>query len=122
MATSQELVGFVKKGLQRRLPRAQIQNALLRAGWPADQVTRGLAGFAEVEFPIPVPRPKAFGSAREAFTYGMLFMTLGLSAYDLGSLVFDLINRTFPDPATRLAFQSTVETSPPSSTISLAVN
>src|SRR5690606_21960791 len=55
--------------------------------------------YADVSFPVPVPKPRPYLSAREAFLYLVLFATLYISAYHLGSLLFDLVNRTFPDPA-----------------------
>ncbi len=99
MAVSQELIDFVKDGLQRGIPRAQLEQALLGAGWNKEQVRGAIGSFAEVEFPIPVPRPRPYLSAREAFMYVVLFTTLYLSAYNLGSLVFEFIDRVFPDPA-----------------------
>ena len=49
MTLSPELVGFVRDGLERKLSREQIADILIRAGWPADQVRRALAGFADVD-------------------------------------------------------------------------
>jgi hypothetical protein len=94
-----ELTGFLKEGLERGLPREQLEEVLLEAGWAPDQVRGALGGFADVEFPIPVPRPKPYLFAREAFVYLVLFSTLYLSAFNLGSLLFQFINRAFPDPA-----------------------
>ena len=99
MALSPELVGFVKEGLDRGLPREQIADILIRAGWPADQVRRALAGFADVESPIPVPRPAVSTRPREAFLYVVMFMALFVSAYALGAVVFGLIDLALPDPA-----------------------
>jgi len=99
MALREDLIGFVKEGLHRGLPRAQLEDALTRAGWPADQVRRAMASFAEIDFPIPVPRPVPQTSSREAFMYVVMFATLVLSAYNLGSLLFNIIDRAFPDPA-----------------------
>ncbi len=98
MAIREELLGFVRDGLARGLNRKQIEDVLLQAGWDAREVKGALAGFAEVDFPLPVPRPKPYLSAREAFVYLVLFSTLYISAYAFGNLVFDLINRAFPDP------------------------
>ena len=39
--------------------------------------------------PVPVPRPRPYLSPREAFLYLLMFATLYLSAWHLGSLVFD---------------------------------
>ena len=97
MALSDALVAFVKEGLQRGLPRAEIADALVRAGWPADQVSRALAAFADLEFPVPVPRPVHNVSARETFLYIVMFATLMISAFNLGDLQFELIEYAFPD-------------------------
>jgi hypothetical protein len=104
MAISSELSGFLKEGLERGLSREKLEEALLEAGWPADQIRGGMAAFADVAFPVPVPRPKPYLSAREAFIYLVLFTTLYVSAFSLGSLLFELISRAFPDPSIDPAF------------------
>lgn len=100
MAINEELYGFMKEGLQRDVPRAQLEEVLLGTGWPRDQVRGALGAFADVTFPIPVPRPQPYVSAREAFVYLVLFSTLYASAFSLGSLLFELVNRAFPDAST----------------------
>ena len=99
MAINEELSGFLKEGLERGLSRKKLEEVLLETGWPPDQVRGGLSAFADVTFPVPVPRPKPYLSAREAFIYLILFTTLYISAFSLGSLLFKLINRAFPDPS-----------------------
>ncbi len=99
MAINEDLIRFVKEALGRGLSRGQTEEVLLRAGWKPDQVKGAMAAFAEVEFPVPVPRPKPYLSAREAFLYLVLFTTLYISAYNLGSLIFQFINLAFPNPA-----------------------
>jgi len=101
-----ELHGFVRAALERSVPRAHIEDALLKAGWRPEQVRRALASYAEVDFPLPVPRPKPYLSAREAFLYLVLFAALFISAYNLGSLAFALLDRWLPDPSSR----ATIET------------
>jgi hypothetical protein len=96
---SDELLSFVRDALARGLPRERTAQALAQAGWEADEIARALAAFADLEFPIPVPRPRPYLSAREAFLYLVLFSTLYLSAFHLGSLVFQLIDHALPDPA-----------------------
>ncbi len=98
-----ELELFAREALVKGLGRERIRNVLLDAGWSADQVRSALSGYAEVEFPVPVPRPRPQLSSREAFLYALLFSSLYLSAYHLGSLLFELINHAFPDPAVRAA-------------------
>jgi uncharacterized protein DUF5671 len=99
MALNESLLRFVRDGLERGLSRDRIADALLRAGWPPDQVTGAMASFADVDFPIPVPRPLTNVSARDAFMYVVMFATLILTSYSLGDLIFELINRAYPDPA-----------------------
>jgi Domain of unknown function (DUF5671) len=94
-----ELSDFVKSALVKGVPRGDVEAVLLKAGWTKDQTRNALAGFAEADFPIPVPRPRPYLDAREAFMYLVMFSTLYVSAYHLGSLLFDIINTTFPDPA-----------------------
>lgn len=96
---TQDLDVFVREALARGAGREAIEKALAAAGWPAAQARSALNGYADVEFPVPVPKPRPYLSAREAFLYLVLFATLYLTAYHLGSLLFDLINRAFPDPA-----------------------
>ncbi len=98
MSTQDELTDFVQASLQQRIPRPQIEEILLRAGWERDQVQRALARFADVEFAVPVPRPRPYLSAREAFLYLVMFATLYSSALALGGMLFAFIERALPDP------------------------
>jgi energy-converting hydrogenase Eha subunit A len=95
----EELEAFVGEALLRGESRDDIEKVLLAAGWTAEQARGALAAYADVAFSIPVPKPRASLSAREAFLYLTLFGTLYISACHLGSLVFDLVDRAFPDPA-----------------------
>lgn len=96
---SDELTEFVRDALAQGAPRQRIATALTQAGWPREKVDRALAHFAEVDFPVPVPRPQPYLSAREAFLYLLLFTTLFIAAFNLGSILFELIEKAFPDPA-----------------------
>ncbi|WP_101927303.1 DUF5671 domain-containing protein [Luteimonas rhizosphaerae] len=97
-AGTQELDTFVREALQRGASRDEVATVLAGAGWPDEQVRSALAVYADVPFVVPVPRPRPYLSAREAFLYLVLFATLYVSAWQLGSLLFDLINHAFPDP------------------------
>ena len=96
---TQDLELFVREALSRGQPREAIEAALASAGWPREQALSALNNYALVDFPVPVPKPRPYLSAREAFLYLVLFVTLYVAAWHLGSLLFDLINRAFPDPA-----------------------
>lgn len=95
------LVDFVKNALALGQSRARISEVLKQAGWPADQIEDALGAFAEVDFPAPVPRPKAYGSAREAFLLIVYFSLLGMVATQVGGLAFAWIDRFFADDLTR---------------------
>ena len=92
-----ELQQFVKEALEKRISRNQIQETLLLANWQAEEVKNALDLYADIDFPIAVPRRKPYLSAREAFLYLVLFLTLYVSAFSTGSLLFDFINRFLPD-------------------------
>jgi hypothetical protein len=94
----QGLETFVKEALFHST-REEIEKLLIEAGWSSEQVISALNAFADVKFPIPVPKPRPSLSAREAFLYLVMFSTLYLSAYHLGSLIFNFIDRALPDPA-----------------------
>jgi len=99
--SSQELEQFVRDALALGTSRQRIESVLVEAGWAPEQVSSALAAYAEVDFAVPVPRPRPHLSARDAFVYLVLFTTLYISAYHFGRLLFYLINRAFPDPADR---------------------
>jgi len=94
-----EILRFVRESLARQIPRADIERALDQAGWRTDQVRNALAIFADnIHFPVPVPRPKPYLSAREVFIYLILFSALYATAFSVGALAFNVIDKSFPDP------------------------
>jgi len=97
MASHDELQSFVKEALTHGTPRHAIKDTLLDAGWQEDQVDKALSSYAASEFPIPVPVPRPYLSAREAFMYLVLFTTLYLTTFNLGRLIFQFVNLAFPD-------------------------
>ncbi|MEO1136364.1 MAG: DUF5671 domain-containing protein [Pseudomonadota bacterium] len=89
---------FVADALSKGQSREEIASVLQAAGWPEDQVKDALAGFADIDFPVPVPRPRRFGGAREAFLYIVFFALLGMVALQVGRLSFAFIDHVFADP------------------------
>jgi hypothetical protein len=79
-----KLVVFVESALRAGQSRDAVRNALELAGWSKDQVTDSSAHYADVAFAVPVPRPRAQVSARDAFWCLLMFGTLYLSAFYLG--------------------------------------
>lgn len=90
---------FIREAIGSGIAKPEIESALLEAGWSRDEVRKGLDAFADVDFPIPVPRPKPYLPAREAFLYLILFTFLYLAAWSVGSILFELIHRAYPDAA-----------------------
>ncbi|HST44821.1 MAG TPA: DUF5671 domain-containing protein [Luteimonas sp.] len=98
-SASTDLDRFVRDALTHGQSRQSIADALAQAGWTHGQTSGVLDGYADLAFPVPVPRPRASLSAREAFAYLVLFAALYFSAWHLGSLAFDLVDRAWPDVA-----------------------
>ena len=96
-----ELSRFVREALSKGIARTEIKTALLEAGWSAEQADAALNAYSEIAFAIPVPAPRQYVSAREAYLYLVLFTTLFIAAFGLGSLVFNFIEQAFPDPVRR---------------------
>ena len=94
---TEELEVFARDALLRGLDKESIRKVMLEAGWTPEQARSAMDAYADIPFLVPVPRPRPHLSAREAFLYLLLFTTLYLSCYHLGSLLFDLINRAYPD-------------------------
>lgn len=94
---NRELQAFIKEALERGHGRDEIRRVLLEAGWQDGEVRNGLAGFAELDFPVAVPRPAPYLYAREAFLYLVSFIALYVAAISFGLLVFGLIDYSFPD-------------------------
>ena len=87
---------FVAEGLARGHDKEVLREKLAAAGWPADEVEEALAEYADLEFDVPVPRPKPYVSARDAFQYMVTFTLLYVASWSVGRIAFDVINRWFP--------------------------
>ena len=98
MMTS-DLREFTRMALEKGLERDKIASALSEAGWPEDDIRAALGAFADVAFPLPVPKPRVHFSARDAFIYLLLFSALYASVWHLIALIFKFIDRLMPDRA-----------------------
>ena len=65
--TDTKLESFVEESLRSGVSRNDTEQVLIEAGWSKDEVRSALRAYAEVDFPVPVPRPKSQLSARDAF-------------------------------------------------------
>lgn len=95
--THQTLDLFIRETLNRGESRERIDAALTAAGWTQKEVDAALDAYAPNDLGLAVPKPRAYVSAREAFLYLVLFILLGVVAWNLGSLLFALIDTAIPD-------------------------
>ncbi len=89
---------FVEQALAAGASREETVAALEEAGWSGEQIKAAMAAWSEVSFSIPVPKPRAHLSAKDAFIYLILFGTLYVVAFELGVLLFQFIEIALPDP------------------------
>ena len=96
---NEELSRFVREALSRGASRDEIEEALADASWRQADIDKALGIYVDREFVVPVPRPRPYLGAREAFLYLVLFAALYAAAISFGNVVFVLINRAFSDVA-----------------------
>ncbi len=94
------LLDFTRHALAAGVSRQEIADALRRADWSEAEIGAALSSYAELDFPVPVPRARPYLSAREVFIYLVLFAALYTAAYNTGSLFFRLIEIAFPSQIT----------------------
>ena len=88
---------FVREGLKHGLKKQELEKALRDANWPKEDIESALDYYADIDFPIPVPKRKPYLSAREAFMYLVMFLTLYIFTFSLGTILFQFVNQWFPD-------------------------
>jgi len=105
MRPSDQLSQFVRDALIAGKPRDQIEDALKQAGWAYNEARNAMESWADQDFAPPIPRPRPYLSAKEAFFYGLMFAALAMMAWHLTALSFNLIDRWQPD-STETHFRS----------------
>jgi hypothetical protein len=101
------LIEFAGRALEKGLERDEIAQALQAAGWPKDKVAAALDAYADVDFALPVPKPRPHVSARATFTHLLLFSSLYICIWAFLALTFTFIDRVLPDPFEGTADHST---------------
>lgn len=94
---NQTLDTFIRDALNRGEKCERIAAALTAAGWTGKEIDNALDDYADTDIGLAVPKPRPYVSAREAFLYLVLFILLGVVAWNLGSLLFALIDTAIPD-------------------------
>ncbi len=96
---NEELGRFVREALSRGASRDEIREALADASWRQAEIDKALGAWVDREFVAPIPRPRPYLGAREAFLYLVMFAALYTAAISFGNVMFVLINRAFADIA-----------------------
>ncbi|SEH81355.1 DUF5671 domain-containing protein [Paracoccus alkenifer] len=107
MARSDELNDFVRSGLASGRSGDELAAALGQAGWSGREIAAALAAWLPAAPGLPpVPRPRAYVSAREALVYGLLFLLLGMICWHVTMLGFRVIETLLPEPDQRYYYSS----------------
>lgn len=97
MRTDDLLSTFVRDALMSGKSRAEIRDALTDAGWTEHETASAISAWADTGFTPPVPRPRAYVSARDAFFYALMFTALVMTTWNLTALAFTLYDIWLPD-------------------------
>lgn len=92
---------FIAHARSKGMDHQTIRMLLLSSGWKEKDVVEGLT---EATLDMPVPAPEDRGGAREAFFHLLAFVTLYASVISVLVLLFDYLNRLFPDAAFDYAY------------------
>lgn len=87
---------FVAHARSKGMDHQTIRMLLLSSGWKERDVVEALT---EATLDMPVPAPEDRGGAREAFFHLLAFVTLYASVVSVLVLLFEYLNRHFPDAA-----------------------
>ncbi|WP_198666059.1 DUF5671 domain-containing protein [Tropicimonas sp. IMCC34043] len=105
MRPSDRLAAFVAEALAAGRERDEIAQALTRAGWTGDEIAEALDAWLPAAWPAgdgipqPVPRPRPLLSAGEALLQALILVALAMTAANVLSLGFALIDRALPATA-----------------------
>jgi hypothetical protein len=94
-----DLHHFVRDALQRGLSRERIRELLRGARWRAEEIDAELNAWSDGEPGLPVPRRSVSLSAREAFLHLVMFATLYIFTFNVGAILFALIETWLRDVA-----------------------
>jgi hypothetical protein len=94
------LTSFIEAARAKGGSDAFIYQLLRSRGWSQQDVESAFVQVYEslTGLPVPMQSGRASGSAREAFLYLLLFLTLGIWSQALGHIGFIFVDELFPDP------------------------
>ncbi len=94
---SQFLVDFAKEAFRAGKTRAETHMALREAGWPEEQLNSFWTQYADVAFPVPVPKPRIYVSPRYTALNLFFFLVLLLTIWASDSMIFTFLDYYLPD-------------------------
>ncbi len=97
MAKTDELEDFIKLAVAKGESLSRIESVLLESGWDTERVTASVGRYVEADFPVPVPKPRPFVSARLFFMHFFYFILLYLVTYNAVSILFSALDHYLPD-------------------------
>jgi hypothetical protein len=94
-----ELTRFIEAAKEQALPDSTIVGVLKAGGWAENDIYGALRDYCERATGLSVPvRRGLAGGSRDAFLYLLSYGTLAAWTVALGSILFDAIERMWPDP------------------------
>lgn len=87
---------FIAHARSKGLDHQTIRMLLLSSGWKEKDIVEAVS---EATLDMPIPAPEDRGGAREAFFHLLAFVTLYTSVVSVLVLLFEYLNRLFPDVA-----------------------
>ena len=94
------LTTFIEAARAKGASDTFIYQLLRSRGWSQQEVESAFAQVYEslAGLPVPTPTSRGSGSAREAFLYLLMFVTLGIWSQALGEIGFIFVDQLIPDP------------------------
>jgi hypothetical protein len=89
---------FIAHARTKNMDHATIRMLLLSGGWKEKEIARAMT---QESLDMAIPVPPDMGGARDAFLYLLTFVSLYTTVVSSIILLFDYINRLFPDAAFR---------------------
>ena len=97
---SKELRQYIHEALKSGQDKNTVKQQLATSGWSNEVVDKLLEQYVGVDahnLPIPAPTLSAHHLARDLFVYLLLYVTLCISVFSLGTLLFDWVDTLVPD-------------------------
>ncbi len=91
------LSDFINNAARAGKSRKETMQALREAGWAEDQIKDVFSQYHDGDFPVPVPRPRAYVSPRYTAINLLMFLVLYLSIWAVVSLIFTFLDYYLPD-------------------------